>query len=335
MLRWVQIHGVAVETIVACGGSPYTEATLSTLLSCCFTGNTTVSLKHAYCRDITDASISLLGWCCRITTIELQATLGKSQELDLQPLQRLPHLASLELESGKFSNMNTLSCLTSLSAADCQLEYYADCASVTSLVQLVLRSSQLKSFHTSGLAACSKLQHLDLCEVHIDAVHDAEAMAFFGTHFRAPRSLSALTALTSLLITYMSESERVDLQWLSQLPSLHSLCLLFEVQHVIFPESISRLSHMTYLRLSNTAGSGTIRVSCNWSRLVSLQVLNMTGAFQFDGDLCDLAKLVFLTSVVVEMLGTQQALCNRAMALQVGRLGHKLGARPNVEFILN
>ena len=110
----------------------------------------------------------------------------------------------------------------------------------------------LETFHKNGLSA-SKLQQLELSDTSIEAADVAEATAFSGTQCLVPRNLSALTALTSLFISYSCESKRLELEWLSQLPSLQSVSLEFHVQRMTLPESISRLSQMTYLLLSNTA----------------------------------------------------------------------------------
>ena len=122
----------------------------------------------------------------------------------------------------------------------------------------------------------------------------------------------------------------VQLDWLSQLPSLRSVDLWLQVPLVTLPESISQLTQLTNLRLCNYDSGNKIKVSCLWSSLVALQEFSLTGVVQFDEDLCDLVQVVPLTSVYIENMDD-----GTGMVCQVEQLRQKLAAtRPNVTFTL-
>lgn len=154
MLRWMHIHGIAVETLTFVAGSPWTEAALTALLSCCFMSNVPARLKSAQLTQMTDVSMNLLGWFQRVTALHLNSEPGLSAR-DLQPLQRLPHLTSLALEGGKHHSLDALEHLTRLFATDCQVGCVEDCACVTFLVNLVVQRSDSTQVASPLVSICS------------------------------------------------------------------------------------------------------------------------------------------------------------------------------------
>lgn len=97
-------------------------------------------------------------------------------------------------------------------------------------------------FHTSGISACFDLQRLVCSHGLIGAAQDAETTDFAVDHFIVLRSLSAVTAITSLHIVFDSESMPVEQSWLGHLPSLQSINLLLSSPFVSLPASISQLT---------------------------------------------------------------------------------------------
>ena len=79
-----------------------------------------VCLKYVYLRHVTDASMSLLRMFCSVTTIQLEAETDDTG-LNLDPLQRLPHLTSLETVDGRFYMLDCLKHLTTLIATESEL----------------------------------------------------------------------------------------------------------------------------------------------------------------------------------------------------------------------
>ena len=147
---------------------------------------------------------------------------------------------------------------------------------------------------------------------------------FVGNQFIVSRSLSALTAITSLHIVFDSESMPVELSWLGHLLSLQSIKLLLSTPFVSLPASISQLTQLTYLHVRNGLTTGQIETCFAWSNLATLQMLSISGSLQLSRDHCGLATLVSLKRVA---LSSCRAPTNCI-------LGHKLGVnRPDVDFV--
>lgn len=118
-MKWIHNHGHADETLVTQTGIALSEAALTALLYNHSISNTTC-LKSAYLRDMTAASISLLGCFTSIAKVELSGDLERSPlaDLNLCPLRGLPDLTSLALEHGTFYGLGDLERLTSFSVRD-------------------------------------------------------------------------------------------------------------------------------------------------------------------------------------------------------------------------
>lgn len=202
MLKWIHKHGAAAETLVRGGYSPWSEAAQTALLACYVVHNTPALLTSAYLAGITDTTIDLLGNLSSIVRIEIDQQ-GRPAHLNLYPLRELLHLTSLRLDAGNFNGLGMLKYLTSLDTGSCQVDFSGPCAFTTSLVDLVVHSSEFMIFHAKGLSACSHLQHLQCHNATIWTAGNnrAEAAIFAGARFVVPHSISGLTALTSLEIS--------------------------------------------------------------------------------------------------------------------------------------
>ena len=164
-------------------------------------------------------------------------------------------------------------------------------------MELYVSCSTFENFHTSGLAACAKLQQLECYEANIKAVSHAEVTAVGGAFFIVPYSMSALTALTSLDISYYYKSKHVHLDWLGQLQALESVTLVLDVKDMELPQSVGELTQLTRIILANTISGGRIILAFDWCKLVALQVLTIDGRVQFDKGVMDVAELISLTRV--------------------------------------
>ena len=278
MLKWIHKHGPAVETLSARGGSLWSQAALTALQSSYVAHNMQACLTFACLTCATDALMILLGLISSITQINLDMAARVGARLDLTLLHELPHLKSLRLEDSNFEGLGNLQHLTRLWAKDCHIQCQTECAFVTSLVELYVTSSTFEDFHTSGLAACANLQQLECYDANIKAGNHAEVTVVSGASFIVPYSISALTALTSLEISYSYKSKHVHLDWLGQLRALESVALRLDVKDVKLPEGVGELTQLTRMLLSNTVSGGQITLAFDWSRLVALQVLTIDGS---------------------------------------------------------
>lgn len=329
MLKWIDEHGAAVKTLVFRTGSPWSEAALTALLSCCVVHKLPACLTSAHLMDVTDGSISLLGCLTSLTQIRLDGR-SASENLDLAPLQELPRLTTLSLANANCVSLSNLKHLTDFSAKVCRIWFQGNCAFVTALLKLSIDSTSLKQFHEVGISACSNLQHLECLGADIGAVNHEETMSFSRTRLCVPHSVSALTALTFLRISY-SNNKCVELDWIGQLPSLQSVALHFCVEDMKLLASVGGLTRLTKMHLTNSLPKGQIHCSFAWPRLVALQVLTITGSVQFERGLSDMAQLLSLTHVTLEDMRQSDA----KTVLQLGLLAHKLGAtRTDVIFSL-
>ena len=332
MLKWIHKHGGAIETIVTQGGIAASEAAFTALL-CNHTVTNIACLKSAYLvSNITSASMTLLGCLTSVTKVDLR---GKPYHASLRdcslfPLQGLPDLSSLALAYGTFDGLGALAHLTSFFVSDSHTINNPDCAFATSLVSLVVRASTLAHFHAQGLSACSHLRQLEYSTNIIGPVSQPDATGIFQAELLVLDSLSAMTALTSLHVTHVRYTERIQFQWLRQLPSLQSIKLEVDVRTMIMHDSLSGLSKLTALYLSNRAG-GHISFApfFRLSGLVALQVLNIKGFVCLSGVVNGLETLKDLTHI--SFLGLQWADMGTVSEMQL--LGEKLSTtRPDVIF---
>lgn len=331
MLKWIHRHGPAVKTLSARGGSLWSEAALTALQSSYIAHDMQACLLVACLTCTTDSSIALLGCVSSVTQINLDGAVLVDARLDLTPLQELPHLTSLRLENSEFDGLDSLQHLTRFWARDCHVQCRTNCAFVTSLVELHVRCSTVKNFHTSGLPACVKLQQLKCYEANIKAVNHAEVTAVGGAFFIVPYSMSALTALTSLDISYNYKSKHVHLDWLGQLQALESVTLNLRVKDMGLPQSVGELTQLTRMNLANTIVGGRIILAFDWRRLVALQVLTTFGQVQFDKGVTDVAELMSLTCVTFCCI----QFCEVDAVRKIGLLADKLSdTRPDVQVCL-
>ena len=162
-------------------------------------------------------------------------TAGSTNEL--AAFKALPHLISLDLTKGQFTHVDAAAQhLTSLNLTDCKARCFEDCLCVTSLRHLDCRHSNLQRFHQQGLPACSQLESL-VCEAsNIHAVDGAESVLFGGPDHFVPLSMSALTALSSLLFCCDAKDTSIELDWLTELTALKKFEAKFEAEIVVLPE---------------------------------------------------------------------------------------------------
>ena len=214
LIAWVQLHGRHVQNLAAsCHSSP---------LDAVFTGLylqgaclQLTSLEH-----VCNTSLSLLAMFTTLTTCNLHP---HHEEVDLQALSVLQQIVDLTIVQGQFSNSDTLAHLIHLQMQDCVATCNADCKSASSLLHINMNESAIVRFHEHGIAACCHLKRLRLQTGGIEAVCPSEHLTFDRQDLRVPESLSALTALTELVVQSRVKNRQLCFGWLSQLTTLRSL----------------------------------------------------------------------------------------------------------------
>ncbi len=185
-------------------------------------------------------TLYLLSVMTSITTCDLLAP--SEQPLDLTPLQALPSLGSLLLESGAFSNIHVLAHLTDLMLMNASASAHKDCSFASELRSLALDNATVQGFHRNGLVACRELQVLACYGSAVETIGAAEILntCVMSSHFPASFSLltslsevkiglSKLTNFVSLTLNSCAENmailATIDVNWLC-MPKLKVLTLL-------------------------------------------------------------------------------------------------------------
>ena len=299
MMRWIHIHGSAIETVVAVTGSPYTEAALSSLLSYYATNNTPARVQTLRLY-MSNSSVDLLPQFSSITRLSLspEGYPDVDNAMSVTALQGLPSLDNLELYQGAFESLDCLQHLTCLIVRTGEVACQADCAFATSLVELYMHDSYMTQFHRDGITACTSLQNLYFSNAALGGAELGHNMAFRSNRYpdSVPNSLTSLRGLTQLSLSYVHRTQYVGLGWLSQLASLQSLSLDFDVPLLYFPEGVSNLNQLTRIYVENCAESGQTNFSFDWIGLLMLQhvTISVYGSVGFCDRVHGLARLQHL-----------------------------------------
>lgn len=337
MYQWIQRHADSVQTIYAHSGSPYIEAALAVLqahrrpsIAAPIT-NIHLSNPEAYNR-LPGSVLLLVAQFKTVTTCTLEMELTSSNLLgptfDLYALSSMHHLVNLKLANATFVDLGAASRLTCLSLQRAKVGSSEDCLCVTSLVALDMFQAAVQCLHAEGVTACSSLQQLTCLDSYILASNPAEHLSCGKNELmRIPASLSRLTNLVSLTFAYTHNTAEIDMGWLGQLPSLHSVGASLDVSVATFPDDLSVLSKLTELSVGSWIGNGMYRFSLDWSKLFNLCSLLIRSALQLNESFVCLAALPSLKEVVLELKRS-----DAPTTVQVALLAHQLGTtRPDVQ----
>lgn len=216
--------------------------------------------------------------------------------LDLAPLQMLKSLSCLELEKGRFVNVNATHHLTRLAIRNAEVMSGSDCAFCTSLVDLQLRAHGSITMHARGVGACTALQSLRVgeeCKVYAqDSSNklDTHHSAMSSSVFLLPADMSCLTALTRLSLDFSGSKQRADFSGISMLASLEALTLTAPGTFKVGQE-FSCLTKLTELWIGNPKGVGCVHLLFDWKTLPALQRLYVLSDFSCDEKVLALAAL--------------------------------------------
>ena len=308
MLKWLHEHGKAVETLVAQRCSPWLDMILGSLLSTSLYVGVHTYLTKAFLCNIAATTLEALCHFDRLATIALelahpdQGSDIPGPQVDLDPLQGLPHLTSLLLAHGQFVHLETLSHLTSLAVVYSEVDCKEDCPFVTSLGRLVMLCSHLRGLHTNGVPACCDLTRLHLYNAAVQGANADEDMVLqHDKQYLVSNSLSNLTALAVLNLDLFGSTGvhevHVQLPWLGQLTSLQEVTLHAGTYHLELSESFTRLQQLTKLVVTAFKFAGQIKVCFNWAGLVALEEVFIKGLVTFCQGVLELVQLKALSYV--------------------------------------
>lgn len=145
----------------------------------------------------------------------------------LQPLQSLPNLRSFTLVNCHNYHLKCLHHLTSLDIQQSSVECSSDCAFVSVLLDLRLVTCGIAHVCDQGLFVCTRLESLVCSHSMVEAVNQNEGLSAGVDGLNLPSGLSALTALSMLVLGCCSDdhTQRVQLCYISHVPASRSLCL--------------------------------------------------------------------------------------------------------------
>ncbi|KAL3135837.1 hypothetical protein ABBQ32_007396 [Trebouxia sp. C0010 RCD-2024] len=293
-------------------------------------------LEFASVTVASQAVINSMGTFGALTTCALRGTsddLGGTN-LDLLPLQWLAPLKSLQLEKGRFINVNAVSHLTRLEVSEARVIGSSDCNFCSSLVKLQLKESGNISMHAMGLCACTVLQCLEMglnCIIHARAASIGTlAGGAVGRMF--PASMSCLTALTNLSLAFCDEcGGRVDFAGISSLSNLQALGLESLGNFMLHPE-IGALTKLTTLYLCaagfDTDDKAFVDISLNWKSLLALQRLSVLSYLTCDESVFGLAELEHLDTVDFVEAAPLDSVSRNCLATLKQRLNCRLYTHP-------
>ena len=223
LLLWLQQHGKAVRTLVACVLDPHSSKAIQALLI------DAPGLSRAQILCCSPTTVRLLSMLSSLTTCELNAPV-EDKCLNIDALQSLDNLQVLALMDGDFCAAQLPCHLTSLRMEHAVVKVSHSCACTPSLQKLSLLKSQLSKFHEQGVFACLSLETLCCCPGSIDAEQAPQMLMMHRERFPAFPSatdFAALSRLNTLKLDFGREPGRgpIDFSPLYVLTSLESLWL--------------------------------------------------------------------------------------------------------------
>ena len=334
LLAYIGFHSAAISQVALACNTPFKEAVLAALV-CHKAPMTTVLLNR-----VDGRGVELIAAVPSITTCVLSAS---THEVSLGPLKSLPNLQQLQLGAygndhiSRFTDVDAAAVrLTQLSLTMCHATCAHGCECVTSLVALSVSFSNFERFHERGVSACSRLISLECrCSI-IGAVDVAEVFETpdfdrspASVHTLVPTSLSTLTALTSLSVFAYHPSLDHVLDWPTQLLRLRSFVVEDACCNLTVPPSFEALSNLTSVSFQACAEQSVATLQFQWTALVKLERLDITGTVETCGNLKQLTSLTALKDVNVALSRHSKL----PTVLDVVQLAHCLGtARPDVMF---
>ena len=219
-----------------------------------------------------------------------------SPHLDLAPLQRLKSLSCLELEEGRFVNVNATRYLTRLAIRRAEVMSGSDCTFCRSLVDLQLRAHGSITMHARGVGACTALQSLRVgkeCNVYAQDKSnalDTRCSAMISNAFLLPTDMSCLTALTRLSLDFSGHAQQADFSGISMLASLKALDLTSPGTFKVSQE-FSCLTKLTEMWIGNPKGVGCVHLLFDWKLMPALQKLCVLSDFSCNEKVLALAAL--------------------------------------------
>ena len=205
----------------------------------------------------------------------------------LQALQALPSLQSLNLSCGEFKDVHISGRMAHLSVRTAKLMSFCKVGSIT-LESLRIFDASLRGLHSEGLAGCACLKLLDAEDCTVYASNPLHTLDLDSSAApRIPANLMDLTQLKSLKIHLEAvDARRCDVSWMYNLVSLEALDLNV-LGATKIENALSQLTALTRLAVSTTVNQsnccGQAVFSVDWSALLALQVLQISGPTSFGG----------------------------------------------------
>ena len=272
LVKWLRCHHSHVRILRLDHGTAWMEMMLVALHS----PHSCLEVVHNF-NTVPETVKFLLSTFQSIKTCTLHAsqsmdplTLHASQTVSLQPLSSLPLLTTLALRLGRFSTLEAIPHLTSLSLEYAIVVCMQDCSCVTPSVELKIYSAELFCFHCRNVSACLSLESLFFSSSIISAtirIHHLDQAFIFPEHgaARIPAGLSALTALTHLKLE--CPQHEMELDWLTAFLALQSVRL--KAFAAYFPPAWSIMTRVTHLEvnlnLKDSQISATLFFSLIWA----------------------------------------------------------------------
>ena len=316
LLAWLRIHRPVLKSVEA-------HSKHAQVAQCLLALSDAECVLECASLTVSKAVLNSLGTFSALTMCSLSGDshdLG-SPNLDLTPLQMLPTLISLALETGRYTNVDAAGHLTSLTVRCVRVTSSADCSFCSSLVHLEIAGACI-SIHARGVCACTALQSLEvglyssiLAQDRSNTLHPQVAMNNQEVLF--PTDISRLTALTKLSLGFCAQ-QQADVLGISMLASLEHLTISTS-SNLRVSQEFEALTKLTWLCMYGTGLNAKVCIdlSLNWAPLQALQILWVLSYFSCDEKLLTLAELQNLrdadfseaqpaNSSVTEVLATLQ-----------------------------
>jgi len=327
-LVWLRQSGSAICKFTALYGGLTQDMLLAAMAS------SAPQLKYVHLSGLTRTTLSGLPAFKYLKRLDL---VKPATILSLLALRNLPCLEWLSLHSGTFHRLAIPSCMTSLLIGDSRVICDQQSCSLTYLETLVIAASKDSSLHDLGLQACTRLDHLELCECLVTAADPANQCAVKPqAPLCIPTQLSLLTNLSHLQVDLASSDIQVfDARWLYKMASIESL--VCTIHGTIFLDNrLTRLSKLQDLQVSVTESTDAhdewkiCYHAIDWEALHQLTHITFAGPSSFDESILRLTSIDNLKTVSLCHFHPTDDLTAKCLAM----LSYRLAAdRPEVDFL--
>ncbi|KAL3155098.1 hypothetical protein ABBQ38_011160 [Trebouxia sp. C0009 RCD-2024] len=278
LLAWLQRNKSTVKTCQSMCRSPLVNAVLAGLVSL------KPCLTDLHVCSINSCSISIIAAFTGLERCVLRYK--KEERLDLESLGSLPKLKHLVLD-GDFRELQHLAGLTHLECIEAGVSGIQafKCASILQFLEV--HHSCLSEFQTQGLSICTALTQLVWSDSSLTDHHDH--LYLDSNMNQVPAKIALLTRLHTLHLTTGDGEKAANLEWISNLTSLHALSVSFGISYGQVAQHALPLTNLTQLSIQGLpysldepfaamAGNEVdpvyvLNIDVGWHRLQALQEL--------------------------------------------------------------